>query len=68
MISSFLPGSLTGNNTRNPAQPNLDFLLVEEGAFESGRWKPVRRLNGDETAHLKLDRPGMLHVSFFTYI
>ncbi len=53
--------------SRNPDQPNLDFLLVEEGSFENGRWKPVRRLNGDETAHLKLDHPGMLHVSFFTY-
>ena len=50
-----------------PDQPNLDFLRVEEGAFDNGKWIPGRRLNGDETAHLKLDHPGALHVTFFTY-
>jgi len=48
-------------------QPDLDLLLVEEGRFEEGRWKPGRRLNGDETAHLSLEQPGVLHVKFFTY-
>ena len=48
-------------------QPNLDYLLVEEGSFEQGQWRKGRRLNGDETAQLKLDHPGMLHVKFFTY-
>ena len=48
-------------------QPNLDFLRVEEGVFDNGKWIPGRRLNGDETAHLRLDHPGALHVTFFTY-
>jgi hypothetical protein len=47
---------------------NLDFLLVEEGAFdEEGNWKIGRRLNGDETAHLGFAIPGVLHVKFFVY-
>ena len=48
-------------------KPHLDFLLVEEGAFTDGQWKPERRLNGDETAHLSLEKPTALHVKFFVY-
>ena len=50
-----------------PDQPNLDYLKVEEGVFDKGQWIPGRRLNGDETAQLKLEHPGALHVTFFTY-
>jgi len=49
------------------ARPNLDLLLAEEGRFENGAWHPGRRLNGDETAQLKLDAPAVLHLRFFTY-
>ncbi len=49
------------------AKPNLDLLQVEEGSFESGQWKPLRRFNGDETAQFGLQTPGVLHVKFFTY-
>lgn len=31
--------------------PNVDFLAVDEGRFERGRWLPGRRLNGDESGH-----------------
>ena len=48
-------------------QPNLDYLKVEEGVFDNGQWIAGRRLNGDETAQLKLEHPGALHVTFFTY-
>ena len=48
-------------------KPNLDYLLVEEGRFEHGQWRPQRRLNGDETASLSLSAPAVLHVKFFTY-
>ncbi len=48
-------------------KPNLDYLLVEEGRFEHGQWRPQRRLNGDETASLSLSAPTVLHVKFFTY-
>ena len=47
--------------------PNLDLLLLEEGRFEKGRWIPGRRLNGDESAHLSLEGPAVLHAKFFTY-
>lgn len=50
-----------------PEKPNLDYLLVEEGRFDKGRWQPGRRLNGDETASLSLNRPGILRVKFFVY-
>ena len=42
-------------------------LKVEEGVFDKGQWIPGRRLNGDETALLSLERPEILHVKFFTY-
>ena len=51
----------------DPARPNLDLLRVEEGRFEDGAWIPGRRLNGDETASLSLEKPAVLHVRFFTY-
>ena len=50
-----------------PGKPNLDYLLVEEGSFEKGQWKPGRRLNGDETASLSLSEPRTLRVRFFVY-
>lgn len=50
-----------------PDQPNLDFLRVEEGVFDNGKWISCRRLNGDETARISFDRPGALKISFFTY-
>ena len=51
----------------NEAQPNLDLLLLEEGRFENGRWIPCRRLNGDESARLSMEKPSVWHVRFFTY-
>ena len=48
-------------------KPNLDLLLVEEGEFRNGEWRPGRRLNGDETAFMSMDRPSVWHLKFFTY-
>lgn len=48
-------------------QPNLDLLLVEEGLVENGKWIPDRRLNGDETANLSMNKPEVLHVKFLIY-
>ncbi len=48
-------------------RPNLDLLLLEEGRFENGQWLPGRRLNGDESARLSMDKPSVWHVKFFTY-
>ena len=46
---------------------NLDILRVEEGTFEKGAFVPGRRFNGDEAAQLKLDKPGVLRLQWFTY-
>lgn len=46
---------------------NLDILRLEEGTFEKGAFVPVRRFNGDEAAQLKLDKPGVLRLQWFTY-
>ncbi len=46
---------------------NLDILRVEEGTFENGAFVPGRRFNGDEVAQLKLDKPGVLRLQWFTY-
>ena len=65
----YLGGNACGLSLESTAsdRPNLDYLLVEEGSFDHGVWKSGRRLNGDETAQLGLDRPGALHIRFFTY-
>ena len=54
-------------SSAEPEKPNLDLLQVEEGRFEAGAWIPGRRLNGDETASLSLEKPAVLHIKFFTY-
>lgn len=46
---------------------NLDILRLEEGTFEHGAFVPGRRFNGDEAAQLKLDKPGVLRLQWFTY-
>jgi beta-galactosidase GanA len=52
------------------AQPseNVQFLDVEEGTFENGRWVLKRRWNGDQTDYgLNLTRPALLKVRLGTY-
>lgn len=51
----------------NSEKTNLDILRLEEGTFENGVFVPGRRFNGDETAQLKLDKPGVLRLQWFTY-
>ena len=65
----FLLGNACGISFQSllPEKPNLDYLLVEEGRFEDGEWKPGRRLNGDETASLTLSRPSILKIRFMIY-
>jgi beta-galactosidase GanA len=44
------------------------FLSVEEGTFENGRWVMARRWNGDQTDYgLNLDAPTLLRVRLGTY-
>lgn len=53
----------------NPAQgENSQFLSVEEGTFQNGRWVMLRRWNGDQTDYgLNLTVPTLLRVRLGTY-
>jgi beta-galactosidase GanA len=47
---------------------NVQFLDVEEGTFENGRWVMQRRWNGDQTDYgLNLTAPTLLKVRMGTY-
>jgi len=46
---------------------NVDFLSLEEGSFEAGRWVPGRRLNGDEYRLVLGDRPGIRRARLYTH-
>jgi beta-galactosidase GanA len=47
---------------------NMQFLDVEEGTFENGRWVMKRRWNGDQTDYgLNLTKPTLLKVRLGTY-
>jgi len=47
---------------------NSQFMSVEEGRFEQGRWVMHRRWNGDQTDYgLNLDAPTLLKVRLGTY-
>jgi beta-galactosidase GanA len=47
---------------------SVQFLDVEEGTFEHGRWVMARRWNGDQTDYgLNLTRPVLLKVRMGTY-
>ncbi|MGZ2411072.1 beta-galactosidase GanA [Sphingomonas sp. F9_3S_D5_B_2] len=47
---------------------NSQFLDVEEGTFQNGRWVMTRRWNGDQTDYgLNLTRPALLKVRLGTY-
>jgi beta-galactosidase GanA len=51
-----------------PAGDNVQFLSVEEGTFENGRWVMERRWNGDQTDYgLNLTQPVLLKVRMGTY-
>ena len=50
------------------AGENSQFLSVEEGTFEQGRWTMLRRWNGDQIDYgINLTRPTLLKVRLGTY-
>ena len=50
------------------AGENVQFVSVEEGTFENGRWVMKRRWNGDQTDYgLNLTKPTLLKVRMGTY-
>ena len=47
---------------------NVQFVTVEEGTFQNGRWTASRRWNGDQTDYgLNLGEPTLLKVRMGTY-
>ena len=53
---------------RPAAGDNVQFLDVEEGTFDNGRWVMKRRWNGDQTDYgLNLTEPVLLKVRLGTY-
>jgi beta-galactosidase GanA len=53
---------------RPGANENVQFLNVEEGSFQDGRWVMSRRWNGDQTDYgLNLTKPTLLKVRLGTY-
>ncbi|HAL74571.1 MAG TPA: hypothetical protein DCM45_05690 [Clostridiales bacterium] len=48
-------------------RPNVDILLFEEGRFEQGQWRMIRRLNGDEAAMKIYNKPVLLKIKTFAY-
>ena len=54
-------------SSQDPEAPNLDLLSAEEGCFEEDRWVPGRRLNGDETASMTMEKPSVWKLTFLTY-
>ena len=51
----------------NPEKPNIDILSLEEGEIRDGRWHMRRRLNGDEVASMRYDKPTLLKIKLFAY-
>lgn len=60
-------GSMVVPFSANPEKPNLDVLCLEEGRFENGEWKMTRRLNGDEVAIKRYEKPTLLKMKLFAY-
>lgn len=51
----------------NPEKPNVDILSLEEGEIREGKWHMRRRLNGDEAASMRYDKPVLLKIKLFAY-
>lgn len=50
-----------------PTKPNVDILSLEEGRFEQENWTMTRRLNGDEVAIMRYEKPTLLKIKLFGY-
>ena len=60
-------GCLIAMFSTDPQKPNVDILSLEEGEFREGKWYMRRRLNGDEAASLRFEKPILLKVKLFSY-
>lgn len=46
----------------DPQKPHFDFLDVEEGCFENGKWVTHLRRNGDEVAFIAVTEPTLIRM------
>ena len=60
-------GCMVSMFSTDPQKPNVDILSLEEGNFREGTWHMFRRLNGDEAASMRYDRPTLLKIKLFAY-
>lgn len=60
-------GCMIGMFSTNPEEPNVDILSLEEGEFRNGVWHMYRRLNGDEAASMRYDKPTLLKIKLVSY-
>lgn len=47
--------------------PYAGILALEEGTLEDGEWKMSRRLNGDEAAIMRYEKPTLLKLALYQY-
>lgn len=60
-------GCMVAPFSANPEKPNVDVLSLEEGEIREGKWYMRRRLNGDEVASMRYDKPVLLKIKLFAY-
>ncbi len=60
-------GCMVAPFSANPKKPNVDVLSLEEGEIREGKWYMRRRLNGDEVASMRYDKPVLLKIKLFAY-
>lgn len=48
-------------------KPYIDILAFEEGYFENGEWKVLRRLNGDEATMKTIYEPAIYRLKLFAH-
>lgn len=48
-------------------KPYSGILSLEEGSYEDGVWKAHRRLNGDEVAIMRYEKPTLLRMKVYSY-
>ena len=60
-------GCMIAPFSSNQEKPHVDILSLEEGEFRDGVWHMIRRLNGDEVASMRYDKPTLLKIKLFAY-
>jgi len=51
----------------DPGKPYVELLDLEEGEFVGDQWRVTRRLNGDEAAMMRYQKPTLLRMRLFPF-